>query len=114
MKLKNNEIIGIFPQGTRMRTPEDMRRVVPKTGAIHMAIRTGAPIIPIGISGSFRLFSRIKVIVGDPVDFSKMPDTGTDNENLMNRTIYVMTKIYELVGIEYRLDDVNPVAKGSL
>jgi 1-acyl-sn-glycerol-3-phosphate acyltransferase len=114
IKLKNNEIIGIFPQGTRMRTPEDVHRIVPKTGAIHMAIRTGASIIPIGISGSFKLFSRIKVIAGDPVDFSKMPVNGSDNENLMNRTIYVMTKIYELIGIEYRLDAVQPAAKGSV
>lgn len=113
-KIKNNEIIGIFPQGTRMKKPEDMRRVIPKTGAVHIAIRTKTPIIPIGISGSFKLFSKIKVVVGDPIDFSKMPEYKPESDDLMNKTIYVMTKIYELIGIEYKLDCMDPETKRSL
>ncbi len=113
-KLKNNEIIGIFPQGTRMRSPEDIRRVVPKTGAIHIAIRTGTPVIPIGIAGTFKLFSKIKVVVGDPIDFSQVPDSKSDNDDLMEKTIYVMTRIYALIGVKYQLDSIHPQKKSSI
>jgi len=113
IKLKNNEIIGIFPQGTRMKKPGDMRKIVPKTGAVHIAVRTKTPIIPIGISGTFKLFSKIKVVVGDPVDFTKMPGYDPGNEDLMKMTLYVMTRIYALIGIEYQLDSVDPEVKSA-
>lgn len=113
-KIKNNEIIALFPQGTRIKNHEDMNRTIPKTGAVHIAIRTNTPIIPIGILGNFKLFSKIKVVVGDPIDFSKMPDTNVDNNDLMIKTIYVMTRIYDLIGIEYKLDYTNPETKDKL
>lgn len=113
-KIKNNEIIALFPQGTRIKNLEDMNRIIPKTGAVHIAIRTGTPIIPIGILGNFKLFSRIKVVVGDPVDFSKMPETNAQNDDLMRKTIYVMTRIYDLIGIEYKLGFTIPETKENV
>ena len=90
-----------------MKTPDDLRRIPPKTGAVHIAVRTKTPIIPIGILGSFKLFSKIKVVVGDPVDFSMMPDYDPEKEDLTKMTFYVMTRIYALIGIKYRLDLVD-------
>ncbi len=112
-KIKNNEILGLFPQGTRMKRPDDFRRIPPKTGAVHIAVRTKTPIIPIGILGNFKWFTKIKVVMGDPIDFSMMPDYDPKNEDLMKMTIYVMTRIYALIGIEYRLDLADEKSKGS-
>ncbi|MHB1483139.1 MAG: lysophospholipid acyltransferase family protein [Saccharofermentanales bacterium] len=96
-KLRNKEIIGIFPQGTRVKDESYIGKIIPKTGAVHFAIRTKTPITPIGIKGNFKLFSKIRVVVGDPIYFS-------DDTDLMQKTIFVMSKVYELIGIEYKLD----------
>lgn len=96
-KIRNKEIIGIFPQGTRVKDESYIGKIIPKTGAVHFAIRTKTPITPIGIKGNFKLFSKIRVVVGDPIYF-------TDDTDLMQKTIFVMSKIYGLIGIEYKLD----------
>ncbi len=48
-RLDDGEIIGLFPEGTRSRGGE-LRRGRP--GAAHLALRTGAPIVPVGIMGT--------------------------------------------------------------
>jgi len=115
-KLRNKEIIGIFPQGTRVKDDSYIGKIIPKTGAVHFAIRTRTPITPIGIRGNFRLFSKVRVVVGDPIylfdrtesnqaNRSKQSNLAIHDENdLMEKTIFVMTKVYELIGIEYKLD----------
>jgi 1-acyl-sn-glycerol-3-phosphate acyltransferase len=46
--LENGELFGIYPEGTRSR---DGRLYRGHTGPARLALRTGAPIIPIGIKG---------------------------------------------------------------
>lgn len=104
-KIKEKEIIGIFPQGTRIKSKEHISRIVPKTGAIHFAIKTNTPLIPIGISGTFKLFSKIKVIIGDPINFDLVPENTQGSTDIMKKTIYMMTLIYGLVGERYYLDE---------
>lgn len=109
-KIRSNEIIGIFPQGTRIIDNSFIGKIIPKTGAVHFAIRTRTPITPIGIKGDFKLFSKIKVVVGDPIklydetDSNKGNPKGQNDADLMEKTIYVMSKVYELIGIEYKLE----------
>lgn len=104
-KIKNNEVIALFPQGTRVRTVDEMKTTIPKTGAVHIAIRTKTPLIPIGILGDFKLFSKVKVVVGDPIDFTKITKDNNESDELMIQTIYMMTKIYELIGIDYKISN---------
>lgn len=61
--------LGIFPQGTRSRdnTPTPMLN-----GVSMIAMRAGAPIIPVYISGPYRFFRRTEVHVGKPVDISDL------------------------------------------
>ena len=48
--LKNNEILGMYPEGTRNGIE---RGIKPKNGAVNIAIRAGVPIVPFGIDGTF-------------------------------------------------------------
>ncbi|MFB0515441.1 MAG: lysophospholipid acyltransferase family protein [Candidatus Neomarinimicrobiota bacterium] len=54
-RLQRGYQVGILPEGTRTLTG----KLGPlKKGGFHMALNTGAPILPIGIEGSFRFKSK--------------------------------------------------------
>lgn len=64
----------IFPEGTRSR---DGRLGEFKSGAMHLAIKAGVPVVPVAISGTHRILpkgsllprsGRVKVRVGEAVD----------------------------------------------
>jgi len=103
-KIKANEVIGIFPQGTRMKSIEDISKTLPKTGAVHFALKTKVPVIPIGITPTFKLFGKVCVKVGDPVDFNNVPENTQGNNEIMKMTIYMMKEIYKLADMDYKLD----------
>ena len=63
--LKSGKKLGIFPEGTRTHTDGE---VSPKAGAVRIAEKTGAPIIPMYIPREKKLFHRIRIIVGKPID----------------------------------------------
>lgn len=66
--LKNGDMLLIFPEGTRNGMAKGLKM---KKGAAMIALQTKTPIIPIGIEGSFKLFSKVKIRVGKPMDLSK-------------------------------------------
>ena len=59
-----------------------------------MAIKTGTPIIPVGISGTFKLFTRIHINYGEPIDLSSYK--GADKEKQDEATKLVMDTIVML------------------
>lgn len=66
--LKSNEVLGLYPEGTRNGMEKGIK---PKNGAVLIATRAGVPIIPVGIQGSFKPFSQVKVNYGKPVYYNK-------------------------------------------
>lgn len=79
--LKNNEVIGIFPEGTVNRTNDI---ILPfKYGAVSFAKKTGAYILPFTITGEYKLFRRsIKITYGKP--YKVTDDLEIENKKLMN------------------------------
>ncbi len=79
--LKNNEVIGIFPEGTVNRTNDI---ILPfKYGAVSFAKKTGAYIVPFTITGKYKLFRRnIKITYGKPYKVTN--DLEIENKKLMN------------------------------
>ena len=79
--LKNNEVIGIFPEGTVNRTNDI---ILPfKYGAVSFAKKTGAYIVPFTITGKYKPFRKsIKITYGKP--YKVINDLETENEKLMN------------------------------
>lgn len=65
--LKDGKCLLIFPQGTRSKdnTPTPML-----SGASMIALRGGVPVIPCYIDGPYKLFRRIEIRFGKPLDFS--------------------------------------------
>lgn len=75
--LKNEEVFGIFPQGTRAKAGEDL---IAKPGSAMIAIKSKSPIIPIAIIGNYKLFNKVKVKIGEPIDLSKYYDEKISTE----------------------------------
>ena len=91
--LKNGEILGIFPEGTR-RGMEKNKKI--KNGASFMAIRAGVPVVPVGISGSFKPFSKVRITYGEPLDMSKYKVKGQEKECQEQATKEIMENIVRL------------------
>ena len=60
--LKQGHGILIFSQGTRMKEFSEA-----KSGVALFALKSGAPIIPAGIAGSFKFRKKITICVGEPI-----------------------------------------------
>jgi 1-acyl-sn-glycerol-3-phosphate acyltransferase len=92
--LKQGNVLGIFPEGTRKKAGINSK---PKTGAALLSLSTGIPIIPIGISSTYKLFKPVKIVIGKPKynDIIEKPD----KETLDKITNEVMEKINELVEV---------------
>ncbi len=66
--LKDGEILGIFPTGTREKKNEN---APVKAGVALIATKAAKPVIPIHIIANYRIFSKVKLVVGPEVDLSE-------------------------------------------
>ena len=88
--LKQNGAIGIFPEGTRNRTDNDLLKF--KKGAVRMARETGAKIIPFAIRGKYRCFRKgLEIEFGIPIDISMM-EINDANIYLENEVLKLLKK----------------------
>lgn len=78
-KIESGRSIGIFPEGRRNRSADTLAR--PKSGIGHIALTTGAPVIPVGIDfplrmkrGRIPVLGRTIVRVGEPIDLSRQSE----------------------------------------
>ena len=69
--LQQGGTVGIFPEGTRNRTNQEILKF--RHGAVAIAKETNSKIIPFAIKGKYRLFKKgLSIEFGKPVDVSKM------------------------------------------
>lgn len=61
-----------------------------------MAIKAGVPIIPVGINGNFKIFSKIKINIGKPMYFNEYKDKINDKEVITQLTENLMNEIIRL------------------
>jgi 1-acyl-sn-glycerol-3-phosphate acyltransferase len=70
--LKDKKVIGIFIEGKRnLKNPDTMLK--PQPGAAMLALRSGAPIVPVAVINTNRIlrsFKRVKVFIGKPIHFA--------------------------------------------
>lgn len=91
--LKNDELLLMFPEGTRHGLEKGKK---PKNGAVLIAATAKKPIIPIGIQGSFKPFTKVIVNIGKPIDYSQYSEDVKDKEQASKLTQELMDKIVEL------------------
>lgn len=100
--LKNDEVLGMFPEGTRSR---NLKLARGHAGIAMVGLRSGAPILPVGIIGTNRMLKwpdlilrnqRVVFNVGKPFVLSR--DDGSYEEAMRS----VMLKIAGLLPKEMR------------
>lgn len=89
--LKNGQVLGLFPEGTRSRTGELGEGLA---GAGFFALRSDAQVIPCAVIGTYKLFSKTKVIFGPPIDMEEFRSKKASPEEV---TKVIMAKIKELI-----------------
>lgn len=89
--LKSGEALGIFPEGTRHGMDKNAEI---KNGATFLAYKAGVKIVPVGIKGSFKPFTKVVFNFGEPIDIMQYK---TDDPEWLNKaTDEVMNRIIEL------------------
>lgn len=98
----------VYPEGTLTRDP-GLWPMKGHTGAARLALKTGAPVVPIAHWGDHELFPRYAkrlypfprkkalVLVGDPVDLSDLAGRPLDKSTLVEATERIMDAITALV-----------------
>ena len=106
--LGQGEFFGIYPEGTRSRDGKLHRG---HTGVARLALRSGCPILPVGLQGTLevqppdasmpRPFRMMRVRIGRPIDTARYADRAGDRMALRQITDEVMYEIRGLSGQEY-------------
>lgn len=113
--LKQKRMFGIFPEGTRSRTGKIQK---PFTGVARFAIHSQAPVMPVGISGTYeimppsakfpRFAKRCSINIGRPIylhDHYKISENEEDDKKLHEKiTHHVMKEVAQLCGQDYTHD----------
>lgn len=95
--LAHNRIIAIFPEGTtKFKQPNQLLPF--KYGAVRLACKSGALILPVAVTGKPRLLRRHQSIVrfGRPYSISSDADLDTENSKLRQQ----IAKLMRLNGIK--------------
>lgn len=99
--LQEGEILGLFPEGTRSKGGS----LLPfQPGAALFALRSSAPIVPVGLIGTKTTFpltlrGRIKVIIGEPLIYPELYSGKIREEDLTRVTEDVKGRIEEILGL---------------
>lgn len=91
--LKEGQILMIFPEGTRNGMEKNGRA---QNGAAFMALKTGVPVIPVGIQGEMKPFHKVTLHYGKPLDFSEYKSNKPEKEVLDKVSKEIMDNIIML------------------
>ncbi|MBJ7481473.1 1-acyl-sn-glycerol-3-phosphate acyltransferase [Rhodococcus sp. (in: high G+C Gram-positive bacteria)] len=105
--LDKGGVWGIYPEGTRS---PDGCLYKGKTGAIRVALETGAQVVPVVVHGGDAVnppgtrmwrFSKVRITVGEPIDFSRYRELRGYQAVVRAATDELMTVLCEQSGQEY-------------
>lgn len=116
--LAAGKVLGIYPEGTRSR---DGRLHKFRTGVARLALRSGAPVVPVGLIGTNRVLPAddqhwrrepVEVHYGSPLDFSGRSEDERSSRALREVTECIREAVQKLSGQEY-LDSYASTVKAG-
>jgi 1-acyl-sn-glycerol-3-phosphate acyltransferase len=110
--LAAGEVVALFPEGRLTRDPNHWPERA-KTGSVRLALRTGAPIVPVALDGAHRVVGRsgmvrsllknvilrprVATAVGEPIDVRALLHGPETPEEVRRLTDVVMARLIDLV-----------------
>ena len=100
--LKKDKVIILFPEGTR--SPDGQLQAA-KPGVGLLACRTGVPVVPARVFGSFKAFGKdgtlrlgtpVTVVYGKPLQPSEYDDPSAGKERYLRASQHIMAAISQL------------------
>ncbi|GAA0369579.1 lysophospholipid acyltransferase family protein [Bacillus horti] len=92
--LKEGNVLGVFPEGTRSRTGELGKAF---TGVGLFALKEECSVVPAAILGPYKLFKPIHVVIGKPIDMSDLRQEKVNSELAREATDRIMGHIEQLI-----------------
>lgn len=92
-RLRDGEVVAMFPEGTRVKKGQ---KGSAKPGAVMLASKAQIPVVPVRIIGGYRWMSKVKVVIGEPVEYSKYYGEKLTVETLQSLSDELLNKIYAL------------------
>ena len=94
--LQRGQVLGLFPEGSRSKNGKLQKAF---KGSALIAVRSGVPILPIGISGPYRLFKPLNVFIGPPFVLSPLDYENKEEKNaqLEEMSSQIMKQIRHLL-----------------
>lgn len=91
--MENKELLLIFPEGTRNGIAKGKKV---KKGSVMIAATSESPIIPIGIQGSFKPFTKVTLNIGKPIYYSEYKEETKDKAKMEELAQELMCEIIKL------------------
>lgn len=120
--LSHGEAVGLYPEGRLTRDPA-MWPEQAKTGAVRLALRSGAPIVPVAMVGAHRVIGRRRIVlqllgnlvrrprvvvrIGEPIDVLNLTAGNTEPPQEVIRSI-ADSMMAELIALVAELRGENP------
>lgn len=105
LAVENGKLLAVWPEGGRSPTGRIMRA---HTGIARIALRTGAPVIPVAVTGTFEVKSKnqekirwgtpVKVRFGEPMVFAGRQHEAEDRHVVREVTDEIMLEVARLLG----------------
>ncbi len=100
--IKEGQVVGLFPQGTRVSL-EEPTSMTPHAPMLYYAIRRGIPIMFTAVDPRYRLFGRPRFIFADPVR-PKLSGGLLSREEQEGVAWELMRRIYAIAGLDYEYE----------
>lgn len=93
--LKNGEVLGIFPEGTRVKGGKISD---PKGGIAMFAWKTKSPVLPIHVEyrRRFHFLNHIELTIGEPIPASELGIENGTPEEYKTASEFLIDKVYSL------------------
>lgn len=91
--LKEDKILGIFPEGTRT---ESMDLKSAKPGVALLGNKSKTPVLPVYIDSNYKIFNKTKIYIGEIIDFDNYGPNKLSMNDYTKISKEILSKIYEL------------------
>lgn len=82
--IQGGECVAIFPEGGRSKVKGYLKKG--KSGAVLIALKAGVNILPVGICGEYKPFSKVTVRIGKPISLKEYHGKKLEGDDLQRIT----------------------------